>query len=564
MNTTIRAKLDNHLLEELPRFFGGLPSMVRELLQNAHRAGATRVEFTVSSDYTQLTVTDNGCGCPDPQTLLAAGDSRWDGNIIEPAGLGFFSLVSPDDVSSVVVESCGWKIVLRPEHVLAGKDIQVDRGQVTTGLRVAVRFKVAAPDVEKYIKSVRGFYPMAVFLNGCEIPSNWKPEIEIDSPVGKLGIGKHSQVSRVFWEYQCIPHPSDFIQSLRQEARALGEFSQAVIDHWAVDWLINPDCGVRPKLPDRESLVPGPYLNHAARVIVRIVTDAVRAGCAKILRGFPDEGWERNEWNNRVLASIPKGAREAVLKELGWKCERFDDPSSFSAWTRDGDWDCSCDQIIAWSKAAKPVANRAAMVTANGFKTRGKFPFVVYVDGGGEAPRITGLKAKKRCYVALAKRITLHGESLPYLLLDDEGVAGDAHVVIAGDAHEAIDAIRKEPAIAGWVAMRVDETGSLYNEDGWMTPDDDGGDCLDLSAVEAALIRQVSESYGARRNRKIQQYYELCEQRDALREGWRIGCLRPPSRAVAPEVKRLVKAFKVAERALDKAIERCAVEAGLK
>jgi len=541
--------------------------MVRELMQNAHRAGATRVEFVASSDGAQLTVTNNGRGCPDPQVLLTAGDSQWN-DVIDPAGLGFFSLLAPDTVASVTVESCGWKITLRPERVLAGMDIQVDSGQVTTGLRTTIRFKGVMPNLEKHVRNARGYYPLAVFLNGQEIVSDWKPDIEINTPVGIVGLQQGHCLHTACWEYQPVPHPNEWMQAVHKAASQLGKFPQVVVNNWAISWLIDSDCGVRPKLPDRESLTPSQYLDNAAGVVVRAATNAVREKYAGTLKNLPDEycGYTSSLWNTcPELRDVPARAQASILEELGWRCVQFDAPDTFSAWSRGEDQGTDCDQIIVWSRTAQPVLGYAEMVTVNNLKARdGGFPFMAHVSEHGQHARITGLKVKKGSYVALASKITIHGMSLPYLLLDDDSaLAEDVHVVIAGTAQDAIRLVRQDLAIAGWVASRVNEIASLYDEDGWMTPDDEG-DSLDLSAVAATLVREISQRYGdAKQNRRVQQYYELCEQREALHEGWRIKHLKPPVRKVAPEIRQLVKAYKNAQRALDKAIERYAVEAGL-
>ncbi|UBV44776.1 hypothetical protein LAJ19_16655 (plasmid) [Deinococcus taeanensis] len=84
---SVTPRLSSGLLRQLPtRFFGGLPATIQELLQNALRAGAITVDFTL--DGLVLRVRDNGQGLHDPQLLMTAGESGWGAEVINPAGLG--------------------------------------------------------------------------------------------------------------------------------------------------------------------------------------------------------------------------------------------------------------------------------------------------------------------------------------------------------------------------------------------------------------------------------------------------------------------------------------------
>src|SRR3989304_7654299 len=74
----IRAELPPRLIGELPRMFGGWEARFREILQNAYRAGADRVDITVSDDGLSVAIRDNGRGCAHPGLLIFAGATGWD------------------------------------------------------------------------------------------------------------------------------------------------------------------------------------------------------------------------------------------------------------------------------------------------------------------------------------------------------------------------------------------------------------------------------------------------------------------------------------------------------
>ncbi|MCY4511926.1 MAG: ATP-binding protein, partial [Acidobacteria bacterium] len=96
-------------------------SIANELLQNARRAGAAKVDITV--DDTTVTVSDDGCGIDDPAVLLNFGRSHWDARTLQretPAGMGLASLARR--VASIETRppgaepEDGWRVTLTPAH----------------------------------------------------------------------------------------------------------------------------------------------------------------------------------------------------------------------------------------------------------------------------------------------------------------------------------------------------------------------------------------------------------------------------------------------------------------
>jgi Histidine kinase-, DNA gyrase B-, and HSP90-like ATPase len=99
--STIRATISPTILSKADRLFRNDDAGVfAELLQNAHRAGASRVEILVeqttdSKNGSKVTFHDNGSGIDDFQSLLTLGGSDWSAEVREtedPAGMGFFAL----------------------------------------------------------------------------------------------------------------------------------------------------------------------------------------------------------------------------------------------------------------------------------------------------------------------------------------------------------------------------------------------------------------------------------------------------------------------------------------
>ena len=129
---TIQACVNQRLLTKADRLFtGSLGGRIIELLQNARRAGATKVVITNKDGW--VTVKDNGQGISDFAKLLDLGGSGWDETCEkseDPAGVGIFCL-APREVAirskgklATITEE-GWssmptEVTLDPEPIRKG------------------------------------------------------------------------------------------------------------------------------------------------------------------------------------------------------------------------------------------------------------------------------------------------------------------------------------------------------------------------------------------------------------------------------------------------------------
>jgi len=133
----IQARVSDRILKKADSFFtGSVRGRITELLQNARRAGATRVEITQSENWVQqedrdwgfveaeVSVLDNGAGVDDWDKLLHLGASGW-GDEMEaaedPAGIGLFSLAP----RSVTIQSNGKYVVIEGDAWYGGSEIEV-------------------------------------------------------------------------------------------------------------------------------------------------------------------------------------------------------------------------------------------------------------------------------------------------------------------------------------------------------------------------------------------------------------------------------------------------------
>ena len=125
----IHASIDDRALKRVTSFFNGTAlDIMTELLQNARRAGATRID--VETTRQGFTVADNGRGIADPAVLLRFGGSEWDGGTIvreDAAGMGVYSLAGLQSriTSRAGNPDSGWTVELGPEDYCGERTVEV-------------------------------------------------------------------------------------------------------------------------------------------------------------------------------------------------------------------------------------------------------------------------------------------------------------------------------------------------------------------------------------------------------------------------------------------------------
>ena len=120
---TIQATVNPRLLTKANRLFTGtLQGRIIEILQNARRAGATKVEITNQDGH--VNVRDNGGGIDDFAKLLDLGGSGWDDALEsseDPAGVGLFCLAP----RQVTIRSNGKKVTISGDAWI-GEPVEIE------------------------------------------------------------------------------------------------------------------------------------------------------------------------------------------------------------------------------------------------------------------------------------------------------------------------------------------------------------------------------------------------------------------------------------------------------
>ena len=170
-NEMISGKVDLALLDKVDRLFRNDDAGIWiELLQNARRAAATRIDITIQETQADasclVTVQDDGGGIEDFHQLLTLGASDWPAatkRFEDPAGMGFFSLCR----SEVEVHS-GHRFAKITPSVFLGKssaEIKIS-GECVRGTRLRFTRTSSRFALRESLERVTKFYPLEVRLEG--------------------------------------------------------------------------------------------------------------------------------------------------------------------------------------------------------------------------------------------------------------------------------------------------------------------------------------------------------------------------------------------------------------
>jgi hypothetical protein len=156
------------VLNLLSHTFSTGHTVVFELLQNAARAGATRVTLTHALDT--LVVEDDGTGISDFAKLLAIAKSGWSEEVMRselPYGSGFISALFA--CTKLMVESGYFGFSAVTEHLRACKPVLVsDANRPVSGTRITME-GLGFGDLSKILADKLKGFPIDVEYNGTLI-----------------------------------------------------------------------------------------------------------------------------------------------------------------------------------------------------------------------------------------------------------------------------------------------------------------------------------------------------------------------------------------------------------
>ena len=180
--TTIRARVHDGAIDRVTRFFANsLADSFVEILQNARRSGATRLDVATEPNPeggVTVTVTDDGAGIADPAVLLSFGESGWDAATAQredPAGIGVYALskrgcsISSRPRSFDGEPVRGWCVTLTPECFLGKEEAVVlhdDEAPWPYGTAISFMANETLQAIEAAVAGAARHCPLPVTFNG--------------------------------------------------------------------------------------------------------------------------------------------------------------------------------------------------------------------------------------------------------------------------------------------------------------------------------------------------------------------------------------------------------------
>lgn len=178
---TFHAHVSAKAIEKVGRLFNAsIDDILDELLQNARRAGATKVvidQVTDTSLGAAVRLADDGEGLTDPRSFFSLGHSDWSATLSQSedaAGMGFFALANRG--ATVVAQqkdtARSWTIEADPDAFHGKRPVTVAPGpDGHTG--VALTFPADSNEnVAAAVRRAARYFPLPVIFNGEEMPSS--------------------------------------------------------------------------------------------------------------------------------------------------------------------------------------------------------------------------------------------------------------------------------------------------------------------------------------------------------------------------------------------------------
>ncbi|HCE6538956.1 TPA: ATP-binding protein [Pseudomonas aeruginosa] len=241
--STIRLQTNQNRLIEAFRHAFTQASMLGELLQNARRAKARHIHITTEDDT--LTVSDDGQGIDNLQTLICIAESGWDQDLKareHPFGIGVLSALY--FARSLRVHSLDKAFRATTAAIINGDDIDVIAAPTRVGTEIrlcGVEPPYKGPTLTEWVAQqllrLCEAFPVRVTFNGKEVdrPLAWQELAWRNTDIGQVLIDLNGAPSL----YRC------YLQGLPIGGRPNSPYHQIVI--------LRDDMIAR--LPDRQHLL---------------------------------------------------------------------------------------------------------------------------------------------------------------------------------------------------------------------------------------------------------------------------------------------------------------------
>lgn len=159
------------LIQVLKKSFAAKENVFKELAQNGRRAGATEIRITINKSRKFISVSDNGTGIENFNTLLAVAKSGWDEATKAtecPYGIGFLSALYTSDEIAVISRNNVLKA--NTDDILGFSEIDINTYEKAQGRTIVI---LRGGDIDKvwnadFERMFSGF-PIDVYVNDVKL-----------------------------------------------------------------------------------------------------------------------------------------------------------------------------------------------------------------------------------------------------------------------------------------------------------------------------------------------------------------------------------------------------------
>jgi hypothetical protein len=306
----VRASVNERkFFESMQHIFASSFSVLGEVMQNARRAGATVVRFTLDTDKRTLRVSDDGCGIEDFQNLIALCDSGWSDDIQltdKPFGMGLFSLFFA--AQRVVFRSRGKVLTVCLDDTDAARPLRgtvVELQTLNDTLLSERAYFQCGPGSrlrEELRQRALGF-PIDVYLNGDALP---RPHAVDALPGVHTDVGYVSFKGVTHQHEEVLIHPAHSRMQMYLQGLPIGTRHE---EHALV--VIHLDSKrFSARMPDRSDLFDGEI---QTRSVFARLNDLVVQYLAKAKTEI-----EPKEFVQRYWTSCVKYHCEHLLSDIPW------------------------------------------------------------------------------------------------------------------------------------------------------------------------------------------------------------------------------------------------------
>lgn len=237
------------LLEGTRALFSTSATAYAELMQNARRAGASKINITVAKagDGTNVLFEDDGVGIEDFYALISLAESGWDEAIVkaeQPFGIGFCSVAFA--AKCIVVESRRQRIEFTQDDIILQRKIALKPSKVKVGTRIHLMgTTLSKRSIEEALERFAQGFPISIWMNQQAVERQHAlgqaDLVELDNAIGKIILPKTCWNLNYNLYYQGLP-----IRGLTQSYKY----------HHRQNLTIHLNSGnFMVRMPDREALI---------------------------------------------------------------------------------------------------------------------------------------------------------------------------------------------------------------------------------------------------------------------------------------------------------------------